>query len=487
MQDKFREECGVVAVYGHPEASTLAYLALYAQQHRGQESAGIVASNGEALIAHRAMGLVADGFDEETLRRLEGSLAIGHNRYSTAGATTLKNCQPFVVEWAHGALAIGHNGNLTNADVLRRGLEQNGSIFQSTSDTEVIIHLIAGSRATTLFDRVVDALSRVQGAYSLVMLAEDRVLAARDPHGFRPLVLGRLGDAYVIASETCALDLVDATFEREIAPGEVVEITADGMRSEQPFGAPGPRHHCVFEYVYFARPDSNVFGRNVYEVRKELGRQLARESGVPADIVIPVPDSGVPAAVGYAEESKLPFEMGLIRNHYVGRTFIEPTNSIRNFGVRVKLNALREVLAGKRIVVVDDSIVRGTTSRKLVNMLRQAGAREVHMRISSPPTTSPCYYGIDTPTREELIASSHSLEAIRSFLGADSLAYLSLAGLFAFAPAGGAGFCAACFTGTYPIALSEEGPPRQLHLFEASERQHDPATGRVRPIRVASS
>jgi len=487
MQDKFREECGVVAVYGHPEASTLAYLALYAQQHRGQESAGIVASNGEALIAHRAMGLVADNFDEDTLRRLEGSLAIGHNRYSTAGATTLKNCQPFVVEWAHGALAIGHNGNLTNADPLRRGLEQRGSIFQSTSDTEVIIHLIAGSKQTTLFDRVVDSLSRVQGAYSIVMLAEDRILAARDPSGFRPLVMGRLGDAYVLASETCALDLVDATFEREILPGEVVEITADGLRSELPFGPAGPRHHCVFEYVYFARPDSNVFGRNVYEVRKQLGRQLARESGVPADIVIPVPDSGVPAAVGYAEESKLPFEMGLIRNHYVGRTFIEPTNSIRHFGVRVKLNALREVLAGKRVVVVDDSIVRGTTSRKLVHMLRQAGAAEVHMRISSPPTTNPCYYGIDTPTRDELIASNHSTEGIRAFLEADSLAYLSLAGLFAFAPDGGAGFCAACFTGHYPVALAEDGPPRQLHLFEASERQHDPATGRVRPIRAASS
>jgi amidophosphoribosyltransferase len=487
MQDKFREECGVVAVFGHPEASTLAYLALYAQQHRGQESAGIVASNGEALIAHRAMGLVADIFDEETLRRLEGSLAIGHNRYSTAGATTLKNCQPFVVEWAQGALAIAHNGNLVNADPLRRQLEERGSIFQSTADTEVIIHLIAGSTATNLFDRVVDALSQVQGAYSIVMLAEDRVFAARDVNGFRPLVVGRLGDGYVMASETCALDLVDATFEREVAPGEVIEITAEGFRSEMPFGRAGPRRHCVFEYVYFARPDSNVFGRNVYEVRKQLGRQLARESGVPADIVIPVPDSGVPAAVGYAEQSGLPFEMGLIRNHYVGRTFIEPSNSIRHFGVRVKLNALREVLDGKRVVVVDDSIVRGTTSRKLVHMIRQAGAVEVHMRISSPPTTNPCYYGIDTPTREELIASEHSLESIRAFLGADSLAYLSHEGLFAFAPDGGSGFCDACFTGRYPIPLAEERSPRQLHLFEASERQNGPSTATVRPIRAASS
>jgi len=486
MVDKFHEECGVVAVHGHPEAATLAYLALYAQQHRGQESAGIVASNGSALIAHRAMGLVADGFDEDTLHRLEGSLAIGHNRYSTAGATTLKNCQPFVVEWAQGALAIGHNGNLTNAAMLRRRLEASGSIFQSTSDTEVIIHLIAGSSANGVFDRVVDALSQVQGAYSIVLLTEDRIIAARDPHGFRPLVLGRLGAAHVITSETCALDLVDAKFEREIAPGEVVEITSAGLRSERPFGVTDVQHHCVFEYVYFARPDSTIFGRNVYEVRKNLGRQLAKESAVPADIVIAVPDSGVPAAVGYAEESGLPFEMGLIRNHYVGRTFIEPSSSIRHFGVRVKLNALRAVLSGKRVVVVDDSIVRGTTSRKLVTMLRQAGAAEVHMRISSPPTTNPCYYGIDTPTREELIASDHSLPAIRDFLGADSLAYLSLRGLFAFAPDGGAGFCAACFTGQYPVALGEESGARQLHLFEASERAPGTAQQRRSPLRLAS-
>jgi amidophosphoribosyltransferase len=469
MTDKFREECGVVAVHGHPEAATLAYLALYALQHRGQESAGIVASNGEALIAHRGMGLVADTFDQDTLRRLEGRLAIGHNRYSTSGTTVLKNCQPFVVEWAQGALAIGHNGNLVNAALLRRTLEERGSIFQSTSDTEVIIHLIAASREVTLFDRVVDALGHVQGAYSLVMMSEDRIIVARDPAGFRPLVLGRLGDSVVVTSETCALDLVDATYEREIEPGEVLEITTDGIRSERPFPA-RPRHQCVFEYVYFARPDSDVYGRNVYQVRKMLGRQLARESGVPADIVIPVPDSGVPAAIGYAEEAGLPFEMGLIRNHYVGRTFIEPADSIRHFGVKVKLNALREVLAGKRVVVVDDSIVRGTTSRKLVHMIRQAGALEVHMRISSPPTTNPCYYGIDTPTREELIASSQSLEEIRGFLAADSIAYLSQEGLYAFRGGEGDGFCDACFTGRYPVPLVEEGRARQLHLFEAHER-----------------
>jgi amidophosphoribosyltransferase len=469
MFDKFHEECGVVGVFGHPEAATLAYLGLYALQHRGQESAGIVASNGEALISHRGMGHVADIFDHDILSRLEGRAAIGHNRYSTSGSTVLKNCQPFVVEWAHGALAIAHNGNLVNADELRTRLEARGSIFQSTVDSEVIIHLIAASTESTLVGRIVDALSQVRGAYSLVFLTEDRIIAARDPAGFRPLVLGRVGESVVIASETCALDLVDAVYEREIQPGEIVTVSARGVESVRPF-QPAPRHQCVFEYVYFSRPDSKVFGRNVYEVRKDLGRQLARESPVPADIVIPVPDSGLPAAIGYAEEAGLPFEMGLIRNHYVGRTFIEPQSSIRNFGVKVKLNALREVLAAKRVVVVDDSIVRGTTSRKLVHMLRQAGAREVHMRISSPPTTHPCFYGIDTPTREELIASAHSVEEIRGYLGADSLAYLSEAGMYAFTGGRGDGFCDACFTGRYPVAPGEDPKARQLHLFEARER-----------------
>ena len=462
MFDKFHEECGVVGVYGHPEAATLAYLGLYALQHRGQESAGIVASNGEALISHRGMGHVADIFQYDILARLRGHLAIGHNRYSTSGSTVLKNCQPFVVSWANGALAIAHNGNLVNADELRAKLEARGAIFQSTVDSEVIVHLIAGSKETTLLDRIIDALGQVRGAYSLVFMTEDRIIAARDPAGFRPLVLGRVGDAVVI-------DLVDARLEREIDPGEIVVVSERGIESIRPF----PRsesHHCVFEYVYFARPDSQVFGRNVYEARKELGRQLARESAVPADIVIPVPDSGVPAAIGYAEEAGLPFEMGLIRNHYVGRTFIEPSSSIRHFGVKVKLNALREVLDGKRVVVVDDSIVRGTTSRKLVHMIRQAGAREVHMRISSPPTTHPCFYGIDTPTREELIASSHDVGEIREYLSADSLAYLSLAGLYAFAGGRRAGFCDACFTGRYPIPPPEELPARQLQLFEALDR-----------------
>jgi amidophosphoribosyltransferase len=416
------------------------------------------------------MGLVADIFNQDILARLEGRLAIGHNRYSTSGSTVLKNCQPFVVEWAQGALAIAHNGNLVNAEALRERLETRGSIFQSTSDTEVIIHLIAASPATTLVGRIIDALAQVRGAYSLVFLTETQVIAARDPDGFRPLVLGRVGDAVVVTSETCALDLVDATYERQVEPGEIVVIDERGVSSLRPF-APAARHHCVFEYVYFARPDSQVFGRNVYEVRKELGRQLARESAVPADIVIPVPDSGVPAAIGYAEEAGLPFEMGLIRNHYVGRTFIEPTSSIRHFGVKVKLNALREVLNGKRIVVVDDSIVRGTTSRKLVHMLRQAGAREVHMRISSPPTTHPCFYGIDTPTREELIASTHSVAETREYVGADSLAYLSLPGLYAFTGGRREGFCDACFSGEYPVPLDDEHRGvRQLHLFEARER-----------------
>jgi amidophosphoribosyltransferase len=467
--DKFHEECGVVGVYGHPEASTLAYLSLYALQHRGQESAGIVASNGDALIAHRGMGLVADIFGQDILARLEGSLAIGHNRYSTAGSTVLKNCQPFVVEWAQGALAIAHNGNLVNAEQLREKLERRGSIFQSTSDTEVIIHLIAGSQGVTLLERIVDALAQVRGAYSLAFLTEDLVIAARDPNGFRPLVLGKIGDGWCVASETCAFDLIEARYEREIEPGEIVILGPRGVESHRPFPS-APRHQCVFEYIYFARPDSTVYGRNVYEVRKALGRQLARESPVPADIVIPVPDSGVPAAIGYSEEAKIPFEMGLIRNHYVGRTFIEPQNSIRHFGVKVKLNALREVLDGKRVIVVDDSIVRGTTSKKLVTMLRQAGAREVHMRISSPPTTNPCYYGIDTPTKEELIASSQSTEDIRRYLGADSLAYLSVPGMYGFVNGNGERFCDACFTGNYPVALGDEARTRQLHLFEARDR-----------------
>jgi amidophosphoribosyltransferase len=465
----FREKCGVVGVFGHPEAANLAYLGLCALQHRGQEAAGIVSSDGHVLVSHRGLGLVTDIFPEPIIRRLRGHAAIGHNRYSTTGGSQhLKNAQPLVVEYGRGGLALAHNGNLVNAERLRAELEDRGSIFQSTVDTEVIIHLIASSNAETLEDRVVDALHQVRGAYSLVFLAPDKLIAVRDPHGFRPLVLGRVKGAWVVASETCALDLVDAEYEREIEAGEMVVMTESGIVSYHPFtkvtGAA-----CIFEHIYFARPDSTIFGRSVYQSRKELGRTLARESGVPADVVIPVPDSGVPAAIGFAEAAGIPFEMGLIRNHYVGRTFIEPRDAIRHFGVKVKLNAQRNVLEGKRVVVVDDSIVRGTTSRKIVKMIRDAGATEVHMRISSPPTTNPCYYGIDTPTRAELIASSHDVDEIRRYITADSLAYLSTEGMYGFLGGPRPGYCDACFTGRYPVPFEDTGTPRQLVLFEAQD------------------
>lgn len=469
MVDRFREECGVVGVYGHPEAANLVYLGLYALQHRGQEGAGIVSSNGSVLMSHRGLGLVADVFDHEIISRLEGAAAIGHNRYSTAGRTLLKNTQPFVVEFGGGGLAVAHNGNIVNAIELREQLEARGSIFHSSVDTEVIIHLIAGAHGGQLVDRIVTALSEVRGAYSLIFLSRDEMIAVRDPNGFRPLVLGRIKDAVFVASETCALDLIGAEYEREIEPGEVLIASREGTRSIFPF-ARASRTRCVFEYVYFSRPDSLVYGRNVYQVRKELGRQLAREQPAEADLVVPVPDSGVPAALGFAEESGLPFDFGLIRNHYVGRTFIEPQDAIRHFGVKVKLNAQREVLEGKRIVVVDDSIVRGTTSRKIVTMLRAAGAKTVHMRISSPPTTGPCYYGVDTPTRSELIASEQSVERIREFITADSLGFLSERGLYAFrADASDEGFCDACFSGRYPVPATEAAQERQLVLFDVQD------------------
>ena len=475
MYDKFHEECAVMGVYGHPEAANLVYLGLYALQHRGQESSGIVSSDGKILISHRQMGLVADVFKEDVLKRLEGPSAIGHNRYSTTGQSHLRNAQPFVVEYSQGPIAISHNGNLVNAHVLREELEASGSIFQSTSDTEVIIHLIATSREQSLMGRVVEALSRVRGAYSLLFLTLDRMIAARDPMGFRPLVLGKLkaakdGGGFVVASETCALDLIEADYLREVEPGEIITFGPKGMESLKPF-PPVPHAKCIFEYIYFSRPDSKLYGRNVYQVRKELGRQLARENGVEADLVTPVPDSGVPAAIGYAEESGIPLEFGLIRNHYVGRTFIEPQQSIRHFGVKIKLNAQREVLEGKRVVVVDDSIVRGTTSRKIIRMLRDAGAKEVHMRISSPPTIGPCYYGIDTPTRSELIASTKSVDEIRRFTEADSLAYLSHDGMYVFVKGQTEGFCDACFSGNYPVHFDDEGHTRQLHLFDALQQR----------------
>ncbi|MCH6545431.1 MAG: amidophosphoribosyltransferase [Deltaproteobacteria bacterium] len=475
MFDKFREECGVVGVYGHPEAANMAYLGLYALQHRGQESAGIVSSDSQVLISHRQMGLVADIFKEDIIKNLKGSSAIGHNRYSTSGQSHLKNAQPFVVEYADGPIAVAHNGNLVNAQSLRAELEAYGSIFQSTSDTEVFIHLIATSREKTLMGRLVDSLSRVSGAYSLLFLTLDRMVAARDPRGFRPLVVGKFrnaanGDGYVVTSETCVLDLIEAEYLREVEPGEILTFGPEGMESLKPF-PPIPHAKCIFEYIYFSRPDSNIYGRNVYQIRKELGRQLARESAVEADLVTPVPDSGVPAALGYAQESGLPVEFGLIRNHYVGRTFIEPQQSIRNFGVKIKLNAQRAVLENKRVIVVDDSIVRGTTSRKIIRMLRDAGAKEVHMRISSPPTTGPCYYGIDTPSRKELIASTNPVEEIRKFIEADSIAYLSREGMYTFLNGKSDGFCDACFTGNYPLHFDDEGKAKQLHLFEAVQQR----------------
>ncbi len=463
--DGFHEECGVFGVYGHPEAANLAYLGLYALQHRGQESAGIVSSNGKALISHRGMGLVADIFNGDVLAKLEGTSAIGHNRYSTTGSTTIKNCQPLVAEYAHGGLALAHNGNLVNFAELREKLES--SIFQSSSDSEVIIHLIAASHAPTVAERVIEALAQVRGAYSLVVLTERELIAVRDPQGFRPLVLGKLNGAPIVTSETCALDLVRAEYVREIDPGEVLIINDEGIRSLKPFSL-APAKRCIFEYVYFARPDSLLYGRNVYSVRKRQGRALARECPAKADIVVPVPDSGNPAALGYAEESKLPFEMAIVRSHYVGRTFIEPRQSIRHFGVKIKYNPVSELLRDKRVVLIEDSLVRGTTLRKVIPMLRQAGAREVHMRIAAPPTTDSCFYGIDTPTREELLASSHSVEEIRQYITADSLAYLSWDGLYSFME-GRDGFCDACFTGKYPVEIPGDRRAHQLHLFDANE------------------
>jgi amidophosphoribosyltransferase len=449
--DKFKDECGVFGIYGHPEASNLTYLGLYALQHRGQESAGIATADGTMIRLSRAMGHVSDAFDERTLDQLPGHIAIGHTRYSTAGESRLQNAQPILIDCAHGQIAIGHNGNLVNARELRDQLVRDGSIFQTSSDTEVILHLYARSRESSVEDALIESISQVSGAYSFVLLTKDRLIAARDPHGFRPLALGRLGDAYIVCSETCALDLIGATYVRDVEPGELLVISDGGLRSLKPF-PPAPQAHCVFEHVYFARPDSYVFGKSVSEVRTEMGRMLARESAVDADVVSPIPDSGVCAATGYASASGVPMEMGLIRNHYVGRTFIQPQQSIRHFSVRIKLNPVRSVLEGRRVVLVDDSIVRGTTSRKIVRMVRAAGAKEVHLRISCPPTISPCFYGVDTPDRSELIAAKHSLEEIRQFVEADSLAYLSLEGLMRAVGTGSGSYCSSCYTGIYPIA-----------------------------------
>jgi len=463
MFDKLHEECGVFGVFGHPDAANLTYLGLYSLQHRGQESAGIVSSDGKRLYGEKAMGLVADIFNSDRIKKLPGHMAIGHNRYSTAGGSFAINIQPILVNFALGGLAIAHNGNIVNAGILKDELEAYGSIFVTTTDTEVIVHLIAQSRAATLHERIIDALSHVQGSYSLLLLTEDELIAVRDPNGFRPLSLAELDGAYVVASETCAFDLIEATYIRDIAPGEMVIINSKGIHSSFPLRHAEPSH-CIFEFIYFARPDSMVFGQNVYTIRKNFGKQLARETGIEADVVIPVPDSGVPAALGYAEEAGLPFDTGLIRNHYIGRTFIEPQQSIRHFGVKIKLNPVRDALRGKRVVVVDDSIVRGTTSKKIIKMIRDAGAAEVHLRISSPPTSYPCFYGIDMPTRQELIASSHSIEEIRKYITADSLGYISMEGIQKVVQKP-MNYCAACFDGEYPVPFPGE-KMLQLGLFD---------------------
>ena len=461
--DKFHDECGLFGIWNHPEAANVTYLGLYALQHRGQESAGIAATDGHNFHTEKAMGWVADVFHPERLRRLPGHRAIGHVRYSTAGSSNIRNAQPITANTARGPIAIAHNGNLTNADALRKEMERDGAIFQSNSDTEVILHLLARAPAGPLEEQISHALGQVKGAYSLLILTPDAMYAVRDPYGFRPLTLGRLGDSY-ISTDHFLLALMEAKPERDVEPGELVVVSDAGMRSIRAF-PPGERLQCVFEYVYFARPDSVLWGRNVHTARKELGRQLAREHPAEADIVIPVPDSGTSAALGYSEESGTPFELGLIRNHYVGRTFIEPKQGIRHFGVKVKLNPMREMLEGRRVVVVDDSIVRGTTSRKIVKMIRGAGARAVHVRISSPPIQWPCYYGIDTPTRKELIASSHQVDEICRYLGADSLGYLSLDGMLKATGSDPASFCHACFTGAYKVGI-EPDPTPQLHLFD---------------------
>ncbi|MFW7378266.1 MAG: amidophosphoribosyltransferase [Oligoflexus sp.] len=454
-----REECGVVGVMGDPEAANLIYLALYALQHRGQEAAGIVTLNEEGQFSgHKTFGLVGDGFDRDILGKLEGSAGIGHNRYSThGGSRMIQNIQPFSFKTAIGSVAIAHNGNLTNADVLRQNLEQSGSIFQSTSDTEVFMHLLARSEADTVLERIVETMKKVKGAYSLTLLTKDRLYAVRDPFGFRPLVMGRRGTAVVIASETCALELIEAEFEREISPGEIVEIYRDGfVRSHFPI--PSKRKaFCSFEPIYFARPDSQIFNEEIYSLRKRMGAELARESHVDADVVIAVPDSGVPMALGYANAVGLPLELGMVRNHYVGRTFIEPSQSIRDFGVKLKLNAVASALRGKRVVVVDDSLVRGTTSVKILRMIRKAGATEIHMRLGSPPITHSCYFGVDTPERGQLLAAQRSVEEIRDFIGADSLAFLSKEGLrVALGEENANNYCYGCFSGDYPEDTGRE-------------------------------
>jgi amidophosphoribosyltransferase len=460
--------CGIFGIFNYKDAPNITYLGLHALQHRGQESAGIVSTDGYSMHSHREMGLVSEIFNADVLQKLGGYGAIGHVRYSTAGSSNLGNAQPLMFEYSKGNIAIAHNGNLTNAMVIKGELENYGSIFQSATDTEVIIHLIALSHENTTLDRLISALKRIEGSYSLVVMTDKELIAVRDPYGFRPLVLGKLRNSFVVSSETCAFDLIEASYVREVRPGEVLCINKDGMKSYRPFKKVDPKY-CVFEYIYFARPDSYIFGRTVYTVRKALGRELARETHVDADMVIPIPDSGIGAAIGYSQETGIPFELGLIRNHYVGRTFIEPEQSIRHFGVKLKLNAVRDMVKGKRIVVIDDSIVRATTGRKIVKMLRQYGAKEIHFRVSSPPTTHPCFYGIDTPSRGELVASSHNVEEINKYMESDTLEYLSIDGIkraigdkensFDYT------FCDACFSGCYPLKFPWDMELEQMELF----------------------
>jgi amidophosphoribosyltransferase len=464
MFHDIHEECGIFGVYGHPEAANLTYLGLYALQHRGQEGSGICSADGKHLFLEKSRGLVADVFYEKRLKRLHGHIAVGHNRYSTTGTSVLRNVQPIVANFALGTLAIAHNGNLVNAIELRAYLENEGAIFQSSSDSEVIVHLVAHAKGDDFDERVLHALKQIHGSFSLLILREKELIAVRDPYGVRPLSLGVKDGAYIVASETCAFDLIGATYIRDIEPGEVFIMGEQGLRSLRLNNT--RKAFCVFEFIYFSRPDSNIFGSvNVNEMRKEFGRQLARESVTDADLVIPVPDSGVPAAIGFSEESNIPFDFGLIRNHYVGRTFIEPQNHIRHFGVKIKLNPVRQLLEGKKLIVIDDSIVRGTTSKKIVKMLREGGgAKEVHLKISSPPTIAPCFYGIDTPTRQELIASSHLIEEIKKYITADSLAYLSLEGLKGIIPEPH-NYCTACFDNHYPISFPGEHLEQMEFLF----------------------
>ncbi|MBF0296158.1 MAG: amidophosphoribosyltransferase [Magnetococcales bacterium] len=468
LDDHFHDECGVFGVFGHPEAANLVYLGLYALQHRGQESAGIVSVDERMFLSNRGGGLVADVFRRHELATLKGQQAIGHVRYSTSGGSiSPRNRQPLVVDTAYGGMAMAHNGNLVNGVQMRRQLERRGSIFQSTMDTEVIVHLTALSRRKTFPERLVEALGQVQGSYALLAMNEQCIIAARDSYGVRPLVLGKLENGgYVFSSETCALNLIGAEFVRDVEPGEVMMIGPDGLESFFPFPA-RERRLCIFEYIYFARPDSIIDGVNVYASRKRIGMRLAQEHPVPAaDLVIPVPDSGVPAALGFAQAAGLPFELGIIRNHYVGRTFIEPQQTIRHFGVKIKLNANAHIIAGKHVVLVDDSIVRGTTSRKIVKLVRDAGAKSVHLRISSPPTTHPCYYGIDTPTQSELLAANHTVEQMREYVTADSLAFLSMEGMYATVNGCGTGYCDACFSGRYPIPFPRQEENTQLSLLQ---------------------